>query len=90
MLILPDRQLRLACAPALNRPRQLQYFGTGPDGKARQLWTDVLKVTDLGRAMLKGTVDFMSLRPPNRWVGGVQIGPGMPAWRWNDAVYLSG
>ena len=71
-----------------------RQLGAGPDSKARQPWTDTLKITDLGRAVLKGTVDFMSLRPPNRWVGGVQIGAGMPAWRWNekkgDAVYLSG
>jgi hypothetical protein len=30
--------------------------------------------------------DFMALRPPGRWVGGVQIGAGMPDWRWNDKI----
>jgi hypothetical protein len=68
--------------------------GVGPDGQARPPWTDVLTITDLGRAVLKGDVDFLSLRPPNRWVGGVQIGVGMPDWRWNeqmqDAVCLDG
>ena len=28
----------------------------------------------------------MSLTPPRRWVGGVEIGMGMPDWRWNDKM----
>jgi hypothetical protein len=58
--------------------------GAGPDGEARPPWTDVLAITELGRAVLKGEVDFMSLGPPSRWVGGVQIGTGMPDWRWDE------
>ena len=60
--------------------------GAGPDGKSRPPWTDVLTITELGRAVLKGDTDFMSLGPPNRWVGGVEIGAGMADWRWNDKV----
>ena len=67
--------------------------GVGPDGKSRPPWTDILRITDLGREVLRGDVDFMSLTPPSRWVGGAQIGAGMPDWRWNDkakdAVRLS-
>jgi hypothetical protein len=59
----------------------------------RQPWKDILSITDLWRAVLKGGFDFMSLTPPNRWVGGVQIGAGMPDWRWDykarNAVRLS-
>src|SRR3984957_18213812 len=58
--------------------------GVGPDGKSQPPWTDILSITELGRAVLKGDTDFMSLTPPDRWVGGVQIGAGMPDWRWND------
>jgi hypothetical protein len=47
-------------------------------------WTDRLSITDLGRAVLAGEVDFRSLQPPNRWVGGVEIGRGQPDWRWNE------
>jgi hypothetical protein len=36
--------------------------------------------------VLKGEVDFLTLRPPNRWVGGVQIGAGLPDWRWNEQI----
>jgi hypothetical protein len=58
--------------------------GVGPAGEVRRPWSDVFTITDLGRAVLKGDVDFMSLRPPNRWVGGVQIGTGLADWRWNE------
>ena len=58
--------------------------GVDRNGHARPPWTDVLTITDLGRAVLKGEVDFLSLRPPSRWVGGVQIGAGLPDWRWNE------
>jgi len=58
--------------------------GVGRNGETHPPWTDVLKITDLGRAVLKGEVDFMSLRAPNRWVGGVEIGAGLPDWRWNE------
>ena len=67
--------------------------GVGADGNARPAWTDILDITDLGRAVLKGDVDFMSLTPPSRWVGGVEIGVQKPDWRWNektrDAVCVS-
>ena len=58
--------------------------GVGPDGRSRPPWTDSLSITELGRAVLKGDADFMSLTPPGRWVGGVQIGAGMPDWRWDE------
>jgi hypothetical protein len=60
--------------------------GVDRNGQARPPWTDVLTITDLGRAVLKGEVDFLSLRPSNRWVGGVQIGTGLPDWRWNEEI----
>jgi hypothetical protein len=58
--------------------------GVGRNGESRPPWTDVLTITNLGRSVLKGRVDFLSLRPPSRWIGGVQIGPGLPDWRWNE------
>jgi hypothetical protein len=35
-------------------------------------------------AGLRGELDYLSLHPAPRWVGGVQIGPGMPDWRWDE------
>jgi hypothetical protein len=41
-----------------------------------------LTITPLGHAALAGKVDWLSLRPPVRWLGGVSI-PGTAAcWRW--------
>jgi hypothetical protein len=55
------------------------------DGRVHPPWTDVLTITDAGRAVLRGELDFLSLRPPSRWVGGVQIGAHHPDWRWDEA-----
>jgi len=85
-----DRVLNMEGASARVFERRA---GVGPDGNSRSPWTDILSITDLGRVVLKGGFDFMSLTPPSRWVGGVQIGAGMPDWRWDyearDAVRLS-
>jgi hypothetical protein len=43
-----------------------------------------LTITDLGRSVLRGDADWLSLAPPARWVGGVHIQPGTPAWRWDE------
>jgi hypothetical protein len=63
--------------------------GVDLNGEARPPWTDVFTITDLGRAVLKGAVDFLSLGPPKRWVGGVQIGAGPPDWRWNERTKIA-
>jgi hypothetical protein len=60
--------------------------GVDRNGVNRPPWTDVFTITALGRAVLKGEVDFLSLRPPRRWVGGVQIGLGLPDWRWDEQI----
>ena len=43
-----------------------------------------LTITDLGRAVLAGEVDWLSLSPPDRWLGGVCIRPAFPCWRWDE------
>jgi hypothetical protein len=43
-----------------------------------------LTITDLGLAVLAGEVDFLSLHPPPRYLGGVAITPSAPRWRWDD------
>jgi hypothetical protein len=45
-----------------------------------------LTITDVGRAVLRGERDWMSLRPPPRWVGGVHVQPGVAGWRWDEAT----
>jgi hypothetical protein len=86
-----DRVLNMESANARVYERRA---GVDRTGEARPPWTDVLTITDLGRTVLKGEVDLLSLEPRSRWVGGVQIGAGMRDWRWNEqtktAVCLDG
>ena len=76
-----DRVLAMegASAPVFTR-----RAGVDRNGVARPPWTDVLSITALGLAVLGGEVDFRSLRPPPRWVGGVEIRAGEPDWRWDE------
>ncbi len=55
-------------------------------GRAPPPWSDVVAITELGRAVLRGEVDFRSLNPSSRWVGGVEIAAGNVDWRWDDNV----
>lgn len=44
-----------------------------------------LTITDAGHDVLPGQRDWLSLRPPERWVGGVRIAPGQSVWRWDES-----
>ena len=44
-----------------------------------------VSITEIGRAVLRGERDWLSLRPMARWVGGVHIQPGVAGWRWDEA-----
>jgi hypothetical protein len=52
---------------------------------AEHPFNDRLSITDAGRQVLQGARDWLSLLPPPRWVGGVQIDAGGPNWRWDEA-----
>ncbi len=41
----------------------------------------VASITETGRQVLAGNIDYLTLHPPERWVGGV-IADG--AWRWGE------
>lgn len=43
-----------------------------------------LTLTATGRALLAGRVDWLTCGPRPRWVGGVRISAGEPAWRWDS------
>jgi hypothetical protein len=43
----------------------------------------VATITDTGREVLAGRVDYLSLGPPERWVGGVAADG---RWRWDEAA----
>ncbi len=58
---------------------------TGTFGSEDRHWPkERLTVTPLGRAVLAGEIDFLSLRPPPRWLGGVPIPSAGPCWRWDE------
>lgn len=42
-----------------------------------------LAITDTGRAILAGHIDWLSLGPPERWLGGIRIAAGEAVWRWD-------
>jgi len=71
------KRMEQASEAVLTRSRQTEP----PDDSHRYHW---LTITEVGRAVLRGERDWMSLRPPARWVGGVHIQPGIPGWRWDE------
>ena len=69
---------------ATSAPLFTRSPGVDREGRSNPPWTDVLVITELGRAVLRGEVDFRSLNPPPRWVGGVEIAAGNADWRWDE------
>ncbi|WP_156926977.1 DUF1835 domain-containing protein [Azospirillum halopraeferens] len=61
-------------------------FAIDGDGAGRPWPQWPLRITDAGAAVLRGARDWLSLGPPERWVGGVRIVPGAGPWRWDDAA----
>ena len=55
-------------------------------------WSEhLLTITDTGRNVLANKKDWLTLNPPERWLGGVKIAAGHSCWRWghqqNQFVY---
>jgi hypothetical protein len=50
----------------------------------KRWFREQLTITSLGRSVLAGDVDWLSLSPPERWLGGVCIRADRPCWRWDD------
>ena len=49
-----------------------------------QPFRDHVAITDVGRDVLRGVTDWLTLQPPPRWVGGVHIDAPHRAWRWDE------
>jgi hypothetical protein len=54
------------------------------DGDDRRWFRERLTITPLGRAVLAGEIDWLSLSPPERWLGGVCVRADRPCWRWDE------
>lgn len=44
----------------------------------------MIAITGTGRAVLAGRQDWLAFSPPDRWLGGVHLGPDAAIWRWED------
>jgi len=48
-------------------------------------WTlDTVTITEAGRRLLAGELNWLELPVPERWVGGVRIAPGQRNWHWDE------
>ena len=43
-----------------------------------------LRLTGIGRSVLRGEADWVKLNPPDCWKGGVHLHPDNGIWRWNS------
>ena len=50
---------------------------------ARSFVKGELKLTTLGYKVLGGDIDWQSVNSQTRWLGGVELSPGDPGWRWD-------
>ncbi|HWL80704.1 MAG TPA: DUF1835 domain-containing protein [Roseomonas sp.] len=70
----------------LNRLRQVQVPLLQGRGEAATWAEEELLLTEAGQAVLSGALDWLALRPPTRWLGGVRLAADAPCWRWNAAI----
>ena len=68
---------------SMKAAREPVFTGTF-EGEQRRWPDELLTITDLGRAVLAGEVDWLSLSPPERWLGGVCVPAASPCWRWDE------
>jgi hypothetical protein len=45
----------------------------------------LIQITQLGRDVVSGDTDWLSVRPIDTWLGGVRLLAGRPLWRWDGA-----
>ncbi len=56
-----------------------------PECDLKKPWHErTLTITDTGKKVLTGTQGWLSLNPPERWLGGIKLRTNHPCWRWND------
>jgi len=59
-------------------------FAISPE-TAQEPWPRrLLTLTPAGSQTLTGARDWLTLAPPERWVGGVCVKPQARSWRWNE------
>ncbi|MCG8420644.1 MAG: DUF1835 domain-containing protein [Proteobacteria bacterium] len=64
---------------AAQLPFEIEPASAGAPWPQRRLF-----LTQFGWQLLHGNADWLAARPPPRWVGGIEIAPQRPVWRWDD------
>ncbi len=67
-----------------NMKRVSQPVFVAAPGHTQRWPSERLTITETGRTVLTGAVDWLSLSPPDRWVGGVHIAAARPCWHWDE------
>ncbi len=62
----------------------LAVFEISKDDLKKPWHKRLLKITDTGQKVLAETQGWLSLNPPDRWLGGVKIDANHPCWHWDD------
>ena len=62
----------------------LPVFEISKDDLKKPWHERLLTITDTGQKVLAGTQSWLSLDPPDRWLGGVKISAGHSCWHWDD------
>jgi len=73
---------------SMKAAREPVFTGTF-EGEQRRWPRERLTITGLGRAVLAGEADWLSLSPPDRWLGGIRICPALPCWRWDEQAAMT-
>ena len=47
---------------------------------------DVVTLSPAGRRLVAGDLDWLTTKPPERWVGGVRVAAGAAEWRWDPSA----
>ena len=68
---------------AMKRVTRPVFTGAFEDDD-RRWYRERLTITPLGLDVLAGATDYLSLLPPERWLGGVCIRGDQPCWRWDE------
>ena len=56
-----------------------------PMSDIKKPWQNrLLTITDIGKKVLTGSLNWLSLDPPDRWLGGVKISPSQLCWYWDN------
>ena len=85
---LGDAQVWLALRNLASADKPLLVIKTAADGNQHspnnEFFHSSFELTDTGRSVLAGEVDFVALNGIDRWLGGVHLSDDNTVWRWNE------